>query len=113
VGRHSDPVASGSPAIRVATLVIVWLAGIGAGLFALLDAAARFTTCSAHASTLACRGTGTTLGVALVLTVVAVVTTITVSTYGRHGRWVTLAGGVALVLLGGLFFAARALLETV
>ncbi|MGH8963544.1 MAG: hypothetical protein ACRDWT_20530 [Jatrophihabitantaceae bacterium] len=113
MGRHSNPVAGTSRAVRGTTLVLIWLAGIAAGLFALLGAAARYTTCSSHATTLACRSSGTTLGAVLVVAVVAVVTTITVATHGRDRRWIAIAGAVGLLVLAGLFLASRALLSTV
>jgi hypothetical protein len=113
VGRHSNPVAGRSRATRATTLVLIWLAGIGAGLFALLGAAAKSTTCSTKATTLACRTSGTTLGAVLVVAVVAVVTTLTVVTHGKDRRWIAVAGAVGLVVLAGLFAASRALLSTV
>ena len=118
MGRHSDP-AAGRPAgsrqrpLRLPILALVWLVGLAAGLFALLGAAARYTTCSAHATSLACRGTGTSLGVALVACVIAVVTAATVLSYGRARRAVLTIGGAAILVLVGLFLAARALLATV
>lgn len=113
MGRHSDPAPGAPRAVRGTTLILIWLAGLGAGLFALLGAAAKYTTCSSKATTLACRGSGTALGVVIVVAVVAVVTTITVATHGRDRRWIILAGVAGLLLLAGLFFGARALLQTV
>jgi hypothetical protein len=113
VGRHSNAVAGTSRAVRGTTLLVIWLAGIGAGLFALLGAAAKSTTCSAKATTLACRSSGTMLGAVLVVAVVAVVTTITVATHGRDRRWTIVAGVIGLLVLAALFLAARALLSTV
>jgi len=89
------------------------LAGLAAGLFALLGAAARFTTCSSRATSLACRSTGTSLGVVLVVCVIAIVTAATVLSYGRARRGVLTIGLVAVLVLVGLFFASRALLATV
>jgi hypothetical protein len=62
---------------------------------------------------LACEGTGTSLGVVLVLGVVTIVTTATVVTHGRDRRQVLVIGAVALLVLAGLLLAARALLATV
>jgi uncharacterized membrane protein len=113
VGRHTDPAAGAPRAVRLTTIVLVWLAGILAGLFALLGAAARYTTCSSKATTLACRSSGTTVGAVLVIAVVTVVTTITVATHGKDRRWITIAGVHALLVLACLFLASRALLDTV
>ena len=113
MGRHSNPATGTSRAVRGTTVLVIWLAGIAAGLFALLGAAAKYTTCSANATTLACRSSGTSLGVVLVVAVVAVVTTITVVTHGKDRRWVMVAGAVGLLALACLFMAARALLGTV
>ncbi|MEO8888732.1 MAG: hypothetical protein ABI301_04580 [Jatrophihabitantaceae bacterium] len=113
MGRHSNSAEAAPRAVRGTTLLLVWLAGIGAGLFALLGAAAKYTTCSSKATTLACRSSGTTLGGVLVVAVVAVVTTITVATHGRDRRWIMIAGVIALALLAALFIASRALLSTV
>jgi hypothetical protein len=114
VGRHTPPAATSRPRLaRAATLTVVWLAGLAAGLFALLGAAARYTTCSGHSTSLACEGTGTSLGVVLVLGVVTIVTTATVVTHGRDRRQVLVIGAIALLVLAGLLLAARALLATV
>ena len=113
MGRHSTSAGGRPRSLRLPTLLLVWLAGLAAGLFALLGAAARYTTCSSHATSLACRSTGTSLGVVLVVCVIAIVTAATVLSYGRTRRGVVTIGLVAILVLVGLFFASRALLATV
>lgn len=99
--------------IRLGVLALVWLCGIAAGLFALLSAGARYTTCSAGSASLACTGSGTALGALLVVAVVAGVTVATLVSYGRERRTLLVIGGAALVLQLGLLLAAHALLATV
>jgi hypothetical protein len=89
----------------------VWLAGLGAGIYAIVAAAARLS-CARSAHGLACRPAGSVSAGGLVLFVIAVVTTVTVATHESGGRrlaaW-TLAG---LCALGGCYLAAQALIGT-
>jgi hypothetical protein len=94
------------------TVTVVWLGGLAAGFFGLLGAAARYG-CGASDKGLACHGTGTTLGVIIVLAVVATVTAVTVLTHDREPRPVLAIGGAGLVALALCFVFARMLLGTV
>lgn len=98
--------------MRSATLVAVWLCGLAAGFFALLSGAAKYTTCSSHASGLACRASGSGLGFAIVVAVILVVAVATATTYGRDTRRVLVIGLVAIAALAGCLIAARSLLGT-
>lgn len=91
---------------------MLWLAGLGAGYYALLAAAAKYTTCTAHSTGLACRTSGFSLAIALVVAIVAVVTAATVVSHRRASRWIVLIVLAALIALGGCLFAAHSLLDT-
>jgi hypothetical protein len=91
---------------------VVWIAGLAAGFFGLLGAAARYG-CGANDKGLACQGTGSLLGVLIVVAVVAVVTSVTVLTHDRQPRRVLTVGAMGLVGLAACFLLARVLLGTV
>jgi hypothetical protein len=112
VARHAKAVSGSARTTRAAALTIVWLAGIGAGFFGLLSASARYTTCSAHSTGLACRHSGTALGVLFVLGVIGTVTAATVTTHDKEPRHVLVVTALGLAALVGWFIAARGLLGT-
>jgi hypothetical protein len=116
VGRHAHrpyaPARQSPRALRWTAVAVVWAAGVAAGLFALLAGGSRFATCSAHATGLACRSTGTALAVLLLLAVVAVVSTATVLAVSRTPAHLVVLTVVALVLLAGCLIGARSLLAT-
>ena len=91
---------------------MVWLAGLAAGFFGLLGAAARYG-CGANDDGLACRGSGSLLGVLLVAAVITIVTAVTVLTHDREPRRVLTVGAIGLVGLLLCFGFARLLLGTV
>lgn len=98
--------------VRGLTLVVVWLCGLAAGFFAILSAAAKYTTCSRHATGLACRASGSGIGIAIVVAVILVVAIVTATTYARAQRGVVLVGAGGVAALIGCLVAARSLLGT-
>jgi hypothetical protein len=96
----------------VTALVVLWLAGLAAGFFAILSAAARFS-CGHTDQAIACRSTGTALGVVITLGVIAVVTVITVLTYDSSPRRILSWTALGILLLAGCYLCAQALLATV
>jgi hypothetical protein len=112
VGRHAKPVRSGSKLARFSALVLVWLGGLGSGLFALLSVGARYTGCSASARGLACRPAGTAVGALILLGVIATVTAATVLTHDRELRRIVGLGVLSVAVLGAWYLAAHALLDT-
>jgi hypothetical protein len=112
VGRHAKAPSSRSRVARAGTLAIVWLGGLGAGLFALLSVAARYTTCTTGAHGLACRPAGTVIGGLLVIGVIATVTAATVLTHDRGPRRTAACGLLGTAALGMCYLAAQALLGT-
>jgi hypothetical protein len=93
-------------------VALVWLAGLGAGFFALLSAAAKYG-CGGSDDGLACHTSGSLLGALLVLVVIAVVTAVTVLSDRRPPRDVLILGVTGLVALAICLVAARMLLDTV
>lgn len=112
VARHTVRAGRLDTALRLAALVLLWAAGLVVGFFALLSVGAKYS-CSANAHGLACRPTGTALGVLVVLLVIAVVTAGTVlAPRGRRPGALAAVLVVSVVLLGGCYLAAHALLAT-
>lgn len=99
-------------AIRLAAVALIWVAGLVAGFFALLAAAASYG-CGDTDPGLACHTSGSLLGIVDVLVVIAVVTVITVLSHGRPPRVAGLLAGSGLAALVVCFVAARMLLDTV
>ncbi|MEO6884674.1 MAG: hypothetical protein ABI232_00115 [Jatrophihabitantaceae bacterium] len=115
MGRHTNPQVArrdSNGLTRLGLLLVLWLAGLATGYYALLAAASRYTTCTAHSTGLACRTSGFSLAIALVVGVVAVVTAATVVSYQRQTRWNVLIALAALIALGVCVFAAHGLLDT-
>src|SRR3954470_24761857 len=98
--------------MRLSTVAVVWLGGLVAGFFALLATASRYE-CGARDHGLACRSSGTVVGVSLVVAVIALVTAVTVLTQDRPPRSMLGLGAAGLLVLIGCLIAARALLATV
>jgi hypothetical protein len=90
----------------------VWLGGLVAGFFGLLAAVATYG-CADSDPGLACRTSGSLLGVVVVLAVIAIVTAVTLLSHGRPPRGAALLAGSGLVALVVCFVAARMLLDTV
>ena len=112
MARHVRSFDRRASTVRRSTVVAVWLGGLAAGFFGLLAAAAKYG-CGANDHGLACRTTGSALGVLVVIAVVAVVTVVTVLTHERPPRRVLTLGGAGLLALLVCFVAAQALLGTV
>jgi hypothetical protein len=112
LARHAKIVDRRIRTIRVSTVIVVWLCGLGAGFYGLLSAAARYG-CSSSDDGFACHTSGSVVGGLIVVAVIAVVTTVTVMTYDRPARRVLLVGGIGIVALVACFAAARGLLATV
>lgn len=113
MGRHARAVADDRVRYaRPVAVTAVWLVGLAAGFFALIGAAAKYTTCGATSTGLACRGSGTALGVLLVVAVIATVTTVTVVTHGQRPGRVAGVSAAGLCVLGVLLLLARALVGT-
>jgi hypothetical protein len=111
MGRHLKPADRHTRAVRTSALLLVWVGGLVVGFFGILSAGARYG-CSHTAKGLACRTSGSALGVALVVAVIAVVTAVTVATHGRQPRTiavVTVLGGLGL---SACYACAHALLAT-
>ena len=112
MARHARSFDQRASTVRRSTVAAIWLGGLAAGFFGLLGAAAKYG-CGANDHGLACRTSGSALGVLVVVAVVAVVTAVTVLTHERPPRRVLTIGGIGLVALLVCFLAARALLGTV
>jgi hypothetical protein len=111
MARHVQ--ARGGRLARVGAVGVLWLAGLGVGFYSILSAGARYG-CSKSDSGLACKNTGTVLGVLLIVAVVLVVTAGTVLAQDASswpGR--VLRIGLALVLLAACLLGAHALLDTI
>jgi multisubunit Na+/H+ antiporter MnhB subunit len=78
----------------------------------LLSAAARYG-CGASDTGLACRPSGSVVGVVIVLAVILVVTAVTVLTQDRPPRRLFTVAALGLLALLLCFIAARSLLATV
>ena len=111
---HRPYVPAGGPPrpLRWVAVLLVWAAGIAAGLFTLLAGGSRFATCSAHATGLACGNGGTALAVLLLIAIVATVTTATIVATTRTAPQLAALTVVAIAVLVGLLFGARSLLAT-
>jgi hypothetical protein len=92
---------------------VLWLAGLGVGFYAILGAGARYG-CARNDKGLACRTSGSALGVLIVVAVVLVVTAGTVLAQDARS-WRARIGRIAaaLVLLAACLFGAHALLSTI
>jgi len=112
MSRHARSIHRPTRAAALATVLIIWAAGLAAGFYALLGVAARYG-CGASQHGFGCGNGGTAVGVLLVLAVVATVTTVTILTHGRTPARVSAIGVCGLVVLIACYFATRALLKTV
>ena len=112
MGRHARVADARVDWARPAAVTLVWLAGLGAGFFALLSAATKYTGCGSRSTGLACRGSGSLLGVLLVVAVIATVTTVTVVTHGRDARRAAVTGVTGLAVLGLCYWLATRLIAT-
>jgi O-antigen ligase len=112
LARHAKAVDRRARATRLSILTVIWLSGLAAGFFGLLAAVARYG-CGANDNGLACRGSGSIVGILIVIAVVGVVTAVTVMTHDRMPRRVIAIGCVGLGAVMVCFIAARSLLGTV
>jgi hypothetical protein len=112
VARHARAVDRRTRTVRVSTVAVVWICGLTAGFFALLSAAARYG-CGAGDKGLACRTSGSVVGILVVIAVIVVVTTVTVMSHDRPPRRLLTIGLTGVAVLTLCFLAARALLGTV
>jgi hypothetical protein len=111
MARHVQ--ARGGRLAVLSAVGVLWLAGLGVGFYAILSAGARYG-CSKSDKGLACRSSGTALGVAIVVAVVLVVTAGTVLAQDASSWRARIARIVmALVLLAACLFGAHALLDTI
>jgi hypothetical protein len=111
LARHTKLVDRRIRTIRLSTVAVVWLCGLGAGFYGLLSASARYG-CDAHDNGFACRNSGSVVGGLIVLTVIAVVAAVTVMTYDRPPRRVLTVGGIGIAVLVVCFAAAAWVLAT-
>ena len=111
MARHAKLVDRRLRAIRISTVSVIWLGGLGAGFVGLLAAAARYG-CAASDNGFGCSTSGEVVGIVLVLAVIVVVTVVTVMTHDRPVRRVLLIGGYGAAALIVCAIAARALLAS-
>jgi hypothetical protein len=111
VRRHAKVDDRRQRVIRRSAIAFVWLCGLGAGFTALLAATARYG-CAADDSGMACRPSGSALGIVLAVTVIAVVVAVGVLTAGQPARRVFVVGGAGVAAFAVCFVAARSLLAT-
>ncbi|MDT4891754.1 MAG: hypothetical protein QOE97_789 [Pseudonocardiales bacterium] len=111
MARHLKPADGRTRAMRATALVLVWVGGLVVGFFGILSVGARYG-CSHSATGLACRTSGSTLGIVVVVLVIAVVTAVTVGTHGREPRAIAVATVLGAVGLSACYVCAHALLAT-
>ena len=111
MGRHARTPDSRVRLVRGSALVVIWLGGLTAGFFSILSVAARYG-CARSAHGLACRQSGSALGVVLIVAVIAVVTTVTIATHDRGLRRVSVTAGLGALALIGCYLGAHALIAT-
>jgi hypothetical protein len=111
MARHLREVDPRARTVRGTSLVLVWLGGVAVGFFGILSIAARYG-CARSATGLACRKSGSALGIVIVLAVVAIVTAVTVATHDRSPRTIVVATAFGALGLVGCYFCAHALLNT-
>lgn len=91
---------------------LVWIAGLAAGLYAVVTLAAHFN-CSSGARGAVCRPQGTWLGAGLVLAVIVTVGVASVLVRdARSARGVLLRLLIALVVLAAISVGSHALIAT-
>jgi hypothetical protein len=111
LARHAKLVDQRLRAIRISTVSVVWLCGLGAGFVAMLASAARYG-CSSSNDGFGCGTSGEVVGIVLVITVIAVVILVTLMTNDRPVRRVLTVGSLGLAALIVCAVAARAVLAT-
>ena len=112
MSRHLQQVDGRARASRLAIVGVVWIAGLVTGFYGLLGVAVRYG-CGSNDKGLACTNSGSTVGILLVVAVIAVVTAATVLAIDRAPRLVAAIAACAIVALAACFVGARALLGTV
>ena len=98
-------------AIRVSTVLLIWLCGLTAGFFGFLGAAAKYG-CANGDKGFGCRTSGSVVGIVTVVAVLAIVIAVTVMTHDRPPRRVLVVGAVGFVALLVCFAVAQVLLAT-
>ena len=96
-----------------AAITVFWVLGLVAGFVCTLGVAARFG-CDAGATGLACKNTGSALGLALVVAIVITVGVSTVFAFEARDRtrsWATCLG-IGIVVMAVVVVAARLLSST-
>lgn len=111
MARHAKLVDRRLRAIRISTVSLIWLGGLGAGFVGLLGAAARYG-CAPSDKGFGCSTSGEVVGILLVVAVIVVVFVVTVMTHDRPARRVLMVGGYGAAALILCAIAARALLAT-
>jgi hypothetical protein len=111
LSRHAKDVDPRFRAIRLPAVGLVWLCGLAAGYYALLGAAAKYG-CGTSDDGFACDGSGSAVGVLLVIAVIGIVIAVTLLTSERPTRAILLVSGVGFVALVCCLVAARSLLAT-
>ncbi|MDT4942137.1 MAG: hypothetical protein QOJ34_2226 [Pseudonocardiales bacterium] len=111
MARHAKVVDPRLRVVRLSIVVVIWAYGLVAGLYALLAGAAKFG-CMRGDGGLACRTSGSVLGVVLLVTVAAVVMLVTLASANRSERRVLIIGGVGVAALTACLVAALSLLAT-
>ena len=109
--RHAKFVDQRLRGIRLSTIAFVWVCGLAAGFCAALAAAAKYGCVSGHTG-MACRTSGSILGIVLLVTVIAVVTVVTLATTNRPARSVIVIGSLGVAALAVCTVAAASLLAT-
>ncbi len=91
---------TGSRVPRVVGVLLVWLAGLATGLYAMLGVGIRYAgTCNDRSTGLACRTGGTVIGAGLLVTVILTVSVATVITHAAGVRKIATVTLGALVVL--------------
>jgi hypothetical protein len=111
MGKHGAQVEERTRTTQVATVLVIWVAGLGVGFVGFLSAAAKYG-CAADADGLGCKTSGSVLGIVLVVIVALVVATVTLLAFDRAPRRVLAAGVIGLIGLAACFIAAEILLSS-
>jgi hypothetical protein len=109
--RHARVVDQRLRAIRLSSLAFVWLCGLAAALYAVLAAAAKYG-CVTGDQGMACKTSGSVLGIVLLITIIAIVALVTLTTMNRPPRRVLVISGFGVAALAVCGVAAASLLST-
>ena len=95
----------------MSTVAAVWVVGLAAGFYSVLAATAKFGCIDGNRA-LACRASGSVLGLVLLCAVVAIVTVATVLIGRRPARPVLVIGGTGVAALAACLILAWRLVST-